>query len=189
MLSLLLGAFSYSAFIFGVIFAQPAAALFAGVLAVEEVASFWVLFGLIVVTDLVMDCVWYVLGIKEGAAVLRFISRLFGVSDESVAKVQRVFHSHPAFILISAKLLGGFGMMPLILFTAGASRMPFRKYIALNAIGEIFWSGGLMLAGFFFSYSVERIDGVIGKFTVVAFALIVAVAFVYIIKNLRKRFL
>jgi membrane protein DedA with SNARE-associated domain len=110
-----------------------------------------------------MDCIWYTLGTRHGERALAFIRRITKANEEDMAKLPLIFHEHPARILITAKLLGGFGMMPLILFTAGAAKMPFGRYIALNAFGEIFWTGGFLALGYYFGSYVLQINGVFEK--------------------------
>ena len=54
-------------------------------------------------------------------------------------------------------------MMPVILFAAGASKMPFGRYIALNAFGEIFWTGGFLAIGYYFGAYILQVSSVVEK--------------------------
>jgi membrane-associated protein len=164
----LLSAFSYPALILTTIVAQPAAALISGALAAAGIVHWELVFVAVAGTDLAMDCVWYVLGARHGEKTTRFIKKVLRLQEEDMERVQNIFHTKPAHILVTAKLLGGFGMMPFILFTAGASKMRFGRYIALNSFGEIFWTGGLMLLGYFFSSAIGGIQSAIGKASLLA---------------------
>lgn len=178
---------SFPALILAGIFAQPYASLVTGSLAAAGVFPLWELFAIFFVTDIVMDCVWYYLGTHHGDRVLAFINRLMRVKEEDIQKLPGLFHSHPARILITAKLLGGFGMMPFILFTAGAARMPFGKYIALNAFGEIFWAGGFLLIGYYFGGYVMQIQDGVEMVTAGGFALLALVLFYWIGRRVYRR--
>ena len=185
----LLTAFSYPVLIIGTIIAQPAAALGSGALAAGGLINFWLAFWIIFVTDLIMDTVWYGLGRVYGEGAARFLKKVFRVNEEMVVKVQTLFHTRPILILLSAKLLGGFGMMPFILFTAGSSRMRYDKYIFLNAAGEVLWTGGQMVLGFFFSSIIGSIEDTIGKMTALAGAIIVLGLYFYAFRMGTKKVL
>lgn len=185
----LIGAFSYSALIVGTVIAQPATALVAGILAAAHIARFDVLFATIFIIDMCMDTVWYMLGLRQGMRVFGWIERLFRVRPEYYEHLLELFHRRPALIIISAKVFGGFGILPVILFAAGSARMPFGRYIALNAIGEVVWTGGLMAIGYFFSAAQMNVPDVPSKAVILGVTLALAVAFVYIMRWLRGRVL
>jgi len=154
---------SYPALIIAGVVAQPYASLVVGSLAAADIFNLVEVFAIFFGTDIVMDCVWYVLGHRHGARTLQFLKRITRARDEDVDRLPRLFHERPALILISAKLLGGFGMMPVILFAAGASKMPFGRYIALNAFGEIFWTGGFLAIGYYFGAYILQVSSVVEK--------------------------
>ncbi len=164
---------SYPALILAGVVAQPYASLVTGSLAAVGAFSLWELFAIFFLTDIVMDCVWYVLGQRHGEKALVWIQKIVRLSSEDLAKIPGAFHKHPARILISAKVLGGFGIMPFILFTAGAAKMPFWKYLTLNAVGEVFWAGGLLLVGYYFGGYVLQIKSGVDKVTIIALAFVV----------------
>lgn len=182
-------AFSYPALIIGTIIAQPAAALGGGALAASGVTPLLLVFLTIFCTDIVMDCVWYGLGRQHGERVARFLTRMLRITEAHIARIHDQFHTRPALILVSAKLLGGFGIMPFILFTAGTSRMPFGRYLLFNVLGEVLWSGGLLSFGYFFSFAIGNAEGLIGKVSFIGlFAAIVGI-FIFITHRLARRFL
>lgn len=178
---------SFPALILAGIFAQPYASLVTGSLAAAGVFNLWELFAIFFTTDIVMDCVWYVLGMRHGDRALTFINKLMRVNAEDTEKLPAYFHRHPAKILVTAKLLGGFGMMPFILFTAGAARMRFWKYIMLNAFGEIFWAGGFLLLGYHFGgYIIQIRDGV-EKFTLIGVGIVALLLFYALARRVYSR--
>lgn len=178
---------SYPALVLAGIIAQPYASLACGSLAAAGVFSVAEVFAIFFVTDIVMDCIWYVLGMRHGERALAFIRRITRASEEDMARLPRAFHDHPARILITAKLLGGFGMMPLILFTAGAAKLPFGRYIALNAFGEIFWTGGFLALGYFFGSYVLQINGVFEKISAGALVIALLALFYWVGRQVYRR--
>jgi membrane protein DedA with SNARE-associated domain len=187
--TILISSYSYHAIVLATIVAQPAAALACGALVSLGVLGFGTVFALIFVTDMIMDCVWYILGWHHGERTTQFMNRVFRVDPEKIKRIHGLFHTKPGLMLISSKLLGGLGIMPVVLFTAGSARMPFIKYITLNALGEIFWTGGLLLLGFFFSSAIGSIGNTIQKiFLTVLFALILAILF-YVLQLFARRLL
>ena len=159
------------------IFIQPAAALACGVLARLGTLNPLLALGIIFSTDIVMDCVWYALGRHHGERTWRFVTRLFGIDDVVLGHVTRAFHAHPGKIIITSKILGGLGIMPAILFTAGTSRMNFRRYLILNMTGEILWSTALVAVGYFFSNWYLQVSDTIGKASIIMlFVVLVGVA-------------
>lgn len=178
---------SFPALILAGIFAQPYASLVTGSLAAAGVFSLWELFAIFFTIDIVMDCVWYVLGARHGDRALALINKLMRVKEEDKQKLPAYFHLHPAKILITAKLLGGFGMMPFILFTAGAARMHFWKYLALNAFGEVFWAGGFLLLGYYFGGYIIQIQDGVEKVTLLALAIAALFLFYWIARRVYSR--
>lgn len=180
---------SYPALALVTILAQPAAALGSGALsaigALNAVAAFTVMF----FTDLFMDCVWYALGAWHGDKVIGGLRRLMHVDEAEVARVHDYFHTRPALIIISAKLLGGFGIMPVILFTAGSARMSVWRYLSLNALGEAIWTGTLMGLAYYSSSAIARIEGVIGKTTLFFFFACALIAAAFILRRVWKALL
>jgi membrane protein DedA with SNARE-associated domain len=79
-------------------------------------------------------------------------------------------------------------MMPFILFTAGSSGIRFSQYIALNAIGEVGWTGILMVLGYFYSSTISSIENVVGKFFFLVGSLVVLSVFIYATKVIFRKF-
>lgn len=182
-----LAGFSYPALVLAGIVAQPYASLVTGSLAAAGIFQLWILFAIFFLTDIVMDCIWYTLGARHGDRALSWVQKIARVKPEDLARLPNAFHRHPAKIIITAKLLGGFGMMPFILFTAGASKMPFGRYLALNAFGEIFWAGGFLLIGYHFGGYVMQIQGGFERISVAALAILALVLFYWLARRVYWR--
>jgi membrane-associated protein len=66
-------------------------------------------------------------------------------------------------------------MMPAL---AGASQMPYRRFLAWNAAGGIVWGSGFVILGYLAGESYHRIEKVAGRGLAIGLAVVVVVAFV-----------
>jgi membrane protein DedA with SNARE-associated domain len=129
--------------------------------------------------DLIGDVFWYFMGYRFGR---NFISRFgdrFGVTENKVQKISKLFHKHKNKILFINKLTMGFGFAIATLVTAGIAKIPFKQYISINAIGQLFWTGLLIILGYFVGQAytmIADVFGVFGKIAIVVALLAIAYA-------------
>lgn len=113
-------------------------------------ADFWPLYLTLMAGDLTADSLWYGLGYYFAHPLVKKYGRFLGISEELLAKTTALFQKHPNKILFISKITMGLGFAMVVLIAAGLSRVPFKKYIAFNAVGQIFWTALLMSVGYFF---------------------------------------
>jgi membrane protein DedA with SNARE-associated domain/rhodanese-related sulfurtransferase len=101
------------------------------------------------------DTFWYILGRRRGVAVLRFICRISLEPDSCVRRTQLSFERRGAWALVIAKFVPGLSAMTAPL--AGISRMRWRRFALLDALGALLWSSAYIAAGFVFSSKLERV--------------------------------
>lgn len=107
-------------------------------------------FGILLIGDLVSDAGWYALGyFRLHGFAIRF-GNLIGFRQGISDTVARLYRKHQDRVIVISKLSMGFGFNLIVLVTAGALRIPFRRFIALNALGGVFWVGAFMTLGYFF---------------------------------------
>lgn len=71
---------------------------------------------------------------------------------------------------------------------AGASHMPYRRFVVFNAAGGLVWGGGVVLLGYFAGASYAKVERSLGKGTAVAAALLLlAVVGVWLRRRHRDR--
>lgn len=157
------GAFTYPGLIVLTVLAQPLAALACGGLIAAGTLPFWPAFACLVGVDLVMDIFWYVLGRHQGSNAQRLILRYLRLDETHAEMIRKRFRAHDVYVLVGAKILGGAGIMPFILFTAGASHIPFRRYLAFTALGELVWTIALVGLGYWYSQSITGIASTIDR--------------------------
>lgn len=150
----------------------PVLSVLCGLLLAGGYMNFFGVYGALMLGDLIGDVMWYYIGYHFGHSFINRFGRYFNITDEHVVKLKDIFHRFKNKILFFSKITSGFGFAILILFTAGFSRIPFRRYIAINFIGQFFWSGLLIFLGYSFGsmYSqIASIGGRIALFGVFAF--------------------
>lgn len=100
--------------------------------------------------DLLADSFWYFVGARFGERFFEKHGGLFGLTTERFVRVKELFHRFHDGILFISKVTIGFGMAIGILVVAGASRLPFRRFMFLNALGEVVLVSTLLAIGYMF---------------------------------------
>lgn len=137
--------------------------------------------------DFVADIGWYFVGRFGGRPMIAKFGHHFGITEESVAKIQERFHKYHEKILIISKLTMGFGFALVTLVVAGMLHTPFKKYVILNLVGGFVWTAMLLLVGYFFGNIYVSITGP-EKFLFIGSALLGVIAILKIAnKNLSKQ--
>lgn len=158
----------------------PILSMIFGVLIKLGLFGFIPIYAALMIGDLLGDIGWYYIGRRYGHAFIRRFGKYFSISEESVAKVTRVFHRYKHHILFLSKISNGFGFALVTLMTAGMIRIPFAKYIAVNLVGQFVWTGLLLGVGYFFGEVYTQVDGWLGRISVgVGFVLVIWALFGY----------
>ena len=151
----------------------PVVSLIAGVLLKLEITKLVPTAIALAAGELGGDVLWYWLGRNYGDSFVRRFGRYVGITPRLVAKAKTLFGDHHDVILFTSKLTAGFGFAIPVLFTAGLSRVPFRRYMMLNITGQFLWTTGLLSIGYFLGHIYLEVGTIIEKVTL--FALIVIV--------------
>ncbi len=137
--------------------------------------------------DLIGDICWYWIGRRWGQPFIQRFGKYMSITEEHVTTVKRFFHQYHNKILIISKLTTGFGFAPVVLFTAGFTSIPFRRYVLINAIGELFWTGALIGIGFFFTDLYVRVNNLLGRMVIFSGIVIIAIILFGLGKYIRSR--
>lgn len=128
--------------------------------------------------ELGADVIWYWVGRRYGDTFVKRYGKYFGITDGSIAYAKDLFQQHHDIIIFTSKLTAGLGFAMVILFTAGLSRVPFRRYMMLNIAGQFLWSSGLLSIGYFLGHIYLKVENTFEKMALFAlFALILASLF------------
>lgn len=165
----------------------PIVSIICGLLYKLGFFSFILIFVALILGDLVGDGIWYFVGRHYGMSFINRFGKYIGVTKKNIEKVEIVFHKHKERILILSKMTNGMGLSMAVLLTAGMVRIPFMKYIYLNAIGEIIWTGMLFAVGYFFGQWYIQIDNWMGRIGFVGIFIVVVIIFLQIKKYFNKK--
>ncbi len=158
-----------------------------GVLYKLGMVPFTPLYIALMIGDLFGDAFWYWIGYYFGHPFIKRFGKFFSPSESGVASVTRVFHKYKNHILILSKMTMGLGFALVTLVTAGIVKVPFRRYIFLNFIGQFFWTAFLMVVGYYLGNLYIKINGVLGILFVAAILVVVFLGLVGWGKYMREK--
>lgn len=167
---------------------QPILAVAVGIMGRLDLIDIPTAYAVLVLAALVGDAAWYWIGYKFGERFLAKFGRFVGLSPLHVHVAKILFHKHHAPILVISKLVNGLGLSVAVLFAAGMSRIPFGRFFLFNAIGEITWSGMMIIVGYFFGTLYLEMSDDLGRWSIVLLggSIIAAIAIAWAI--LQRRF-
>lgn len=151
----------------------PLIMLLSGFLVRLGIMDFWPAYFTLMASDLLGDIFWYSVGYYTGHPFIKRFGKFVSITEKHIEKITELFHRYHNRILIISKVTMGFGFALVTLVGAGIAKIPFQKYLTLNAVGQIFWTGLLLTAGFFLGHFYETVGAVFGRLT--SFAMIVVV--------------
>src|SRR5438477_1238031 len=103
---------------------------------------------------LAADMVWFHFGRTRGKRVLRFICRVSLEPDSCVRQTENAFLKHGLNTLLIAKFVPGLNAVAAPL--AGNSGVGVARFLAIDSLGIVLWSGAYLGIGYLFSDQVER---------------------------------
>jgi membrane protein DedA with SNARE-associated domain len=127
----------------------------------------------LMIGDLIGDVVWYNIGYYFGPLFIGRFGKYFGITENGVATVKRIFHKYSNQILIISKITMGFGFALVTLVTAGITKIPFGRYLALNFLGQFVWTGLLLYVGYLLGNLYTYANDILSKITVLALGVII----------------
>jgi membrane protein DedA with SNARE-associated domain len=131
---------------------------------------------------IVGDNIGFWLGSRFGREWLVRHGRRFGITEARVARAEAFFARHGPKAVFVGRFVGF--ARALVPFVAGASRMPYRRFIAFDALGAALWTVTFVLLGFVLGASWRLAEQWIGRATTL---LAVAAALVAAVVWLRRR--
>lgn len=139
--------------------------------------------------DLVADIMWYYIGYYYAEPLIRKKGRFLGVTPEVFEKVKRLLHDHQTLILLGTKVTIGFGLALGTVITAGAVKVPFKKFVILNLIGEMALSAMLLTVGYYSGHFYSAIGKGFREVFLVAGLLFIAAVIFGFAKYMKSRVL
>ncbi len=154
----LLATYRYPLVFASTLFQGPVIMLAGGFLLRLGDFSFWPLYATLVTADFAGDIIWYWIGRKAAEPFIRRFGHIFGITHAVFEKIEGLFNKYHTKILFISKITMGFGFALAVLIAAGATRVPFRKYLILNLAGGFIWTGMLISVGFFLGHLYYLVD-------------------------------
>jgi membrane protein DedA with SNARE-associated domain len=135
--------------------------------------------------SLVGDQIWYQLGRRKGHSVLDLLCRLSIEPDTCVRKTEDTFSRRGPLALLFVKFLPGLSLVSVAL--AGVTKMPFWKFLGLNAAGSALWIASYLCLGFVFHHEVDVIIVWLGLFGQRAGLIVVLLLAAYLLAKYIQR--
>ncbi len=123
----------------------------------------------------------YLLGSRYGHPFLTRYGKYFLLKESAYQKTQKLMHEHTGKTLV----IGRFNALTRSLapFVAGASRVPFSKFLFFDLIAGAGWGISHALIGYLFGQSFGLVSHAIGKFIGVAIVLSLVIIYGYRFMN------
>jgi membrane protein DedA with SNARE-associated domain len=106
--------------------------------------------------NLSADILWYTLGYLGKLDLLERYGGWLGFKQSIILKLKQDMHDHVGKFLFVAKLT--LGLVVPTLIAAGLARVPWKRWIGLLVIAEGIWTGGLVLAGYYYGQYILHIE-------------------------------
>jgi membrane protein DedA with SNARE-associated domain/rhodanese-related sulfurtransferase len=144
----------------------------AGALVLHGDLPWFVTLAATVLACLIADSAWYYGGKRFGSGLLNTVCRLSISRDSCIRQTQSLYWRTGPRILLVAKFLPGASALSTVM--SGFAGLPFRAFLAYDAVGSLIWAGSALLVGIAFNDMVgvvlDRLSdyGVYGLFTIAA---------------------
>ena len=148
---------------------------------------------IVAVAAVVGDSIGFELGRRLGRGWLQYYGHWFGVRETHLAKVDGYFLRHGGKSVFFSHFLHL--LRALMPFMAGASGMPYSRFVFYNTLGCILWASVFAVLGYFFGQSWELLHRWAGRAGAVLGALLLLLLILgsiwgWVVRNeleLRKR--
>lgn len=134
--------------------------------------------------NLTSDAVWYSLGYLGKTDWLIRHGRRLGIRADYIERLEGAMYRHARKILFIAKLTMSFSIPALI--AAGVVRVPWRRWFITILLGEILWTGTLVLIGYHLTLTLRRMEVGLQMISAAGFIIFAALAARYLIRYGRR---
>jgi membrane protein DedA with SNARE-associated domain len=104
---------------------------------------------------LIADNVWFMLGRRRGARVLRFICRVALEPDSCVRQTETVYQKYGSRSILVAKFVPGLNAVSAPL--AAISGLSFGRFVLFDTFGALIWIGSFTGLGYIFSDQLDKV--------------------------------
>jgi len=162
--------FGEAALLFGFVLPGETAVLYGGVLAAAGKVPVVVVLVVVVVAAVVGDSIGFEIGRKLGPRIVR--APVLRHHPHRIEQAQAYLRRRGGRAVVVGRFTAFLrAVMPGL---AGASRMPYRRFLFFNVIGGVAWGTACVLLGFFAAHSISRISDALGVTSGVVLVVIAA---------------
>ena len=148
------------------VFEGPAATMLAGALVATGQLDAYTTFAVLVAADLVGDAVYYSLGRWGHNHLIEQIGQRLGLTHDKLQPLEVRFKKHDWKLLLVGKTQA---LGSLVLYFAGAIRMPFLRFMAWNLLATFPKTALFEAAGYFLGQTILRSRKTMDEITLVTF--------------------
>jgi membrane protein DedA with SNARE-associated domain len=161
--------FGEAALLFGFVLPGETAVVYGGVLADAGRVSVLVVLLVVYLAAVTGDSVGFEVGRMLGPRLVR--APVLRHHTERVEQARAYLRRRGGRAVVAARFTAFLrAVMPGL---AGASRMPYRRFLVFNAIGGVLWGSACVLLGYFAAHSIGTITHALGLTSAVIVVLIV----------------
>ncbi|MGI8594254.1 MAG: VTT domain-containing protein [Solirubrobacteraceae bacterium] len=135
--------------------------LFGGLVAGQGEISVVVLIGIVWFCAVAGDTTSFYIGRRLGRDFLIKHGERVKITDERLQQVERFYERHGGVTVFIGRFVGL--LRALGPFIAGASKMPYRRFLPYDVLGGGLWGTGLVLLGYVFWRSFDKLKTFVGQ--------------------------
>jgi membrane protein DedA with SNARE-associated domain len=156
--------------------------LIGGFLVYQGIARFPLMVAAELVGIIVADSILYSFGAFFGGNLekRKFLKKIF--PPEKVRKARESFHRHSFRFLFLARYL--YGLRPVVFFSAGAARMSFGRFVAVDLLASLINCVGWTSLGLLFGGRIEDVIRFSRKWEAILLGLAVTLVLYFVIEKL-----
>ncbi|WP_225848075.1 DedA family protein [Streptomyces sp. HPF1205] len=158
-----------------------AAALYAGAGRLNIVAV--IVIGFLAATA--GDNIGYLIGRTGGRPLVLRYGRYVLLTPERFEKAERFFTRHGGKVVVIARFVEGLRQANGII--AGATRMPWRRFLAFNALGAALWVGLWAGLGYAAGDHIATVYREVNRYSLYLLAVVVLLAAALVVRTLLRR--
>lgn len=166
--------FAEDALFVGFVLPGETAAVLGGVVASRGHVQLWLMIVLVIISAIAGDTVGYEVGKHFGPRLLR--SRILNRRRTKLEEAQELLRRRGGSAVFLGRFVAFFrAVMPAL---AGASRMPYPRFLGYNAAGGILWGAAFVILGFLAGNSYRVVAKTVGRDLAALVGLLVIVGLV-----------
>jgi membrane protein DedA with SNARE-associated domain len=158
----------------------------AGFISSTGQVKLYIIIPLLIVAHSINGYLWYAVGYFGGSKSLDKWGHQHHLSHSIINTIQSYFEKYSARAIMFAKFTFSLEIATLIL--SGSLKYNLKEFSKYNFLGSVGWVSVAVLVGYFFGQSFQIFFSLIKNFTLLLVFLAGAIALIYVIKILIKRY-